>query len=390
LDMMFLSKLTTVLAGVLVAIGVMSAGSNSLPQMALAQQTGATQPAEQGRERPVHVVKTGAQTVSSVAYCNGGKAVAVRSGKLGAGAHSVTLWDLQQGKVAKTLADSEKDSLEYHAVTSSRDGTTIAASSDAIGASQGVIKVWDAKTGKLLRAFKMSQVIEAVALSSDGTKVAAGEYEHGHELHVWDVKSGELLKSLAVDGMNYRATAVSENGKWVVGAGYTRGQDPEGKAIIFEFKTGKVKHELTDSQMKTVLAVAISPDSKLLATGGFDGMIRLWDMESGKRKHLLKPVQKDQGELSRMLLSMAFSPDGKWLASSGVNGITLWDMTKAEARQTFGGLGEGDQPQDEKSQMSRCVKCIAFSPDGQTLASAYLDGTIRFRPIKSTGSPAQK
>jgi WD40 repeat protein len=139
-------------------------------------------------------------------------------------------------------------------------------------------------------------------------------------------------------------------------------------------------------QVFSAVAVALSPDGKLLATGGEDGMIRIWDTETGERKHLLNPVLKGKG-MGRWLFSLAVSADGKLLASGNGRGITLWDMAKGNPCGTF---GAHDEAPDFRSQMELMAKCIAFAPDSQMLASAHLDGTIRFWPIKSTGGSARK
>ena len=81
-----------------------------------------------------------------------------------------------------------------------------------------------------------------------------------------------------------------------------------------------------------VHALAFSPDGKIVAGGhnGVDGSIRLWDTASGERVVTLEPA----GHVS----SIAFGRDGKMLvAGNASNGIQLWDVSKKE----FGG---GNKP----------------------------------------------
>jgi WD40 repeat protein len=107
-----------------------------------------------------------------------------------------------------------------------------------------------------------------------------------------------------------------------------------------------------------VYAVALSPDGRLLAIGGHDGLLELWDLAAGKKKADL-PGHK------LAVFAVAFSPDGKVLAaaggSSGVPGeLSLWDVAPAgTAKLRYQLQGH-----------PRAIDALAFSPDGTTLAVA--------------------
>src|SRR5262245_41755031 len=212
-------------------------------------------------------------------------------------AGSVVLWDLKKGKVQRILAEFEKDdddTLQFWQVVSSKNGTTIAASATAGKVEFGAIRVWEAKTGKVLQTFEFSaQVQGAVALSADGKTVAGGDcITADGEVCVWDVPSAKLLHRLSTPKMDNWSLALSEDGKWIAAGGWAGadGLNRKNKVIVWDLKTGKVKYEWTDPDMSgAVTAMAFSPDAKLMAAGGLsDGSVRVWDMQTGERKHLLK------------------------------------------------------------------------------------------------------
>ena len=67
-------------------------------------------------------------------------------------------------------------------------------------------------------------------------------------------------------------------------------------------------------------SVSFSPDGHLLATGGRDHLVKIWDVRTAQ---LVKSIEAHE----RPVLSVAFSPDGRWLASgSGDNVVRLWGI----------------------------------------------------------------
>src|SRR5262249_54802577 len=107
------------------------------------------------------------------------------------------------------------------------------------------------------------------------------------------------------------------------------------------------------------------------ATGSLDRTARLWDAQTGRLKATL---QGRQGHLAPVL-TLAFSPDGQTLATGTIFDDTrLWDAHTGRLKATLpanGGLGLPPWA------LFALRTMVAFSPDGRVLATRSVSGRVR-------------
>lgn len=203
----------------------------------------------------------------------------------------------------------------------------------------GVLRQWSLADGSQLSKQILSETDVAWAFGPDARLLASAS----DELNLWDVNSARNLLSLEqpawITCLTFRG-----DGKAIA----TGGED--GVARVWSITTRAMVAELAEHD-SPISAIALSGDGKRLAAAAEDRTICLWETQSARfLGRLVGHSDRIQG--------LAWHPDGQLLMSCGWDTTTrVWDTSSFETIMLLN--GQGDQ-----------VTTLAFSPDGRLLATA--------------------
>jgi WD40 repeat protein/serine/threonine protein kinase len=262
----------------------------------------------------------------------------------------------------------------------------------------GEIILWDAESGRPLRTLRGHQHnLISATFSPDGKRLASCSLDR--TVRLWDVASARALQVLPVQGLDGRGVAFSPDGRqlaagtgdgrvlrWDAGSGAAlaplpcgqRGiwsvvYSPDGKWLAAQRNNGEIV--VLDGKIGTPVAMiaasnwddhvgapVIAPDSHTLAAPSGSRAIGLWEIPRGKFRRVLTG---HQGRIN----GLAFSPDGDYLAStSDDTTVRVWNL--AQQGDAF------DHPRVLRGHIDRAT-VVAFSPDSQRLVSGGRDGIVR-------------
>ncbi len=212
------------------------------------------------------------------------------------------------------------------------------------------------------------QMVWAVAFNPDGTTIASAGADK--RIKFWDVASGSLRSTL-FRPVNCTDVAFSPDGTYLAIAGGDHGEDPPGELVLIEAAKGEdgfaPKGDFVLENHETAKyskSVAFSSDSKWLASGGNDKLVKIWSVEQ-------RSLHIELSGHTELVSQVAFSPNGKILASASFDHtVKLWSVPDGKAIATLRG-------HDKE------VRGVAFSPDSRLLVSVSEDGTAR---LWKTGS----
>jgi len=269
------------------------------------------------------------------------------------GVSTVSLFDTRGWKVRYTFeanAESSSSSRSFNRhMVSVKSAPAVAFLSDdntVVGELEsGGIRVWDARTGEVKKAFAEAAETGSIAeISANGSVLV--EISGDEIVRVWNVGTGVHVELPSTNGPAV-AVAVSGNGQVLAVAHANQ---------IRLFNLNDPKLQPTGAPIQgNVVCVTLSFDGKLLAGATAQGDVQIWSREDGSlRKHF--PAGFD-------VSTIRFAPHGDVLAIGGKDGrLSLWNLQSGA--MLF-----------ESKKHSAMVNAIAFSTDGKLMATGSDDRT---------------
>jgi WD40 repeat protein/beta-lactamase regulating signal transducer with metallopeptidase domain len=286
--------------------------------------------------------------------------------------HGVTLWDVATGQRKPEFPDAHSATVEGLACSS--DGSQIATGGD------GTVRLWESASGKHLRALVLGDPfsqVRSVAFARDGQTVAGGGQDRkGRQdcgvVRIWDAKSGaqrlevrtgQDVAKVALSNDGSKLAAATSNPSEFRGFELERGREvplkPERSVVIFDAKTGAERQRIKLSGY--VGALAFSRNGAMIIAAEHPGAIGTWDVATGK---LVSSCDVRDRAVSRQpdsVFSAAFSVDGSLAVVNCFSSdmATLWDLAKGKQ---IGHINFENE--------TNLAGVVAISPDNRVIASA--------------------
>jgi len=260
----------------------------------------------------------------------------------------ISFWNSNTGKLEKTIDGLKKN---VNTLAFSNDGK-ILASLDSDNPQYP--QFWDVESGKLIGYFtQFRDFADRIALSPDISKIAIGG--RTKTIRLWEITTEEEklksnhLKSLPYQSDNVRYLTFSPGSNNLLSA------CDYNTIRVWDVETDKLIHTFT-VQSRRIHKLVFSKDGNMLASASENGTVSVWDLKTGALINTFSDQNRNSTDLD-------FALNGKIIAFANGDAIYLCDILSGVYHDPLRGH-------------TMSVNCLVNSPDGNTIVSGSMDGTV--------------
>lgn len=296
-----------------------------------------------------------------------------------AGSHDkkVYIWDVVSGKQVKVLSGHTD---RVNEVSYSRDGRLIASAS-----MDGSVKLWNAKTGALLATYLNEPHITQSKKGMDRAEVSFVSFSRDGK-HLFFGGSNSAIMKAEVNESAGGSILPTERYFWpdstffgwvtggtVTASGSKLAFSMAHMVVLININSGAI-HKVIEYDNHFLNDVAIGPDPNTVAAWANDGVVVIWDENSGEEYQRIKVLGPKESDYS----GATFSQSGELMATGASGHIAkVWNIAIRNPRVEATLKGHG-----------RIVRICRFSPVENLIATASYDGTVRIWEEKQEDEPA--
>lgn len=216
---------------------------------------------------------------------------------------------------------------------------------------------------KMVKELPRKEIVFGLARVPGSRRLIFG----GSDFQVYDVDfAAEKPEAKALGGHESYVTgvAVASGGKLAVSGGY------DGKLIWWDLESGS-KVRSVEAHSKWIRRVLATPDGSTIASVADDMVCRLWDASTGALRLELKGHKEiTPHHYPSMLHACAISPDGKLVATGDkVGHVVVWEIASGQSVATLEAPTLYTWDPTQRRHSIGGIRSLAFSPDGKVLAA---------------------
>jgi len=302
------------------------------------------------------------KNVGAVAITCDGRRVVSASADL-----TVKVWEMNHGKLEKTLSDQSEESRGGLTETLRVGAITVIPNSQLLvcAFNDSTPRVWDIESGKVVCLLEgHTAAVRDITTTPDGGAIVTASADHS--LRVWRLKHWSQSRWTAIERMvltghrdEVRAAAVTGDGLYIVSAA------DDGTVRLWDINRG-TEHYVFTGHTNIVSGVAVSPNGKYAASSCADGRLIVWNLQEHTIVRTLSSdlLGSSLDQHRSWLNCVVFTPDGNLILSGARDStIKAWKSPKGLASSLRGHTG--------------CVNDVAVTRDGRRAVSASEDHTLK-------------